>query len=193
MRLFVAIELPEDIREELVVVEEKLENFFKARWVAKDNIHLTLKFLGDVEEKMLEDIKKTVSEISQKNHRFDLTLEDIGGFPNLKRPRVLWIGVEQGKKNTMCLMEQLEKELTNFGIKPEKREKSPHITIGRVKGLAQRDTEKRQEDIHKLTYKSRVFRADAVSLIQSVLTPSGAVYTVLERYMLCSKDNIFKK
>jgi len=92
--------------------------------------------------------------------------------------------VEQGKKNTMRLMEQLEKELTKFGIKPEKREKSPHITIGRVKGLAQRDTEKRQEDIHKLTYKSRVFRADAVSLIQSVLTPSGAVYTVLGRYAL---------
>ena len=186
MRLFVAIELPEDIREELVAVEEKLKNFFKAKWVAKDTIHLTLKFLGDVEEKMLEDIKKTVSEISQKNHRFDLTLKDTGGFPNLEMPRVLWIGVEQGKKNTMGVMEQLEKELTKFGIKPEKREKSPHITIGRVKGLAQRDT-KKKEDIHKLTYKSRVFRADAVSLIQSVLTPSGAVYTVLGQYLFLQK------
>jgi 2'-5' RNA ligase len=184
MRLFIAIEIPEDIRNEVVAVEEKLGSFYRAKWVEKDNIHLTLKFLGDVEEKGLKDIKNIVSEISKKNSGFDLNLENIGGFPNLKRPRVLWIGVGQGKENTVSLIEQLEKEFARLGIQPEKRKKTPHITIGRVKGLIERGGEKEREDVNKLTYKSRVFRVDTVSIIKSVLTPRGAIYTVLERYMM---------
>lgn len=184
MRLFVAIEIPEDIRDELVAVEGKLAGIYRARWVNRDNIHLTLKFLGEVEEKRLGDTAKIVSEISKDNPGFDLNLENIGGFPNLKRPRVLWIGVERGKENAVLLMEQLEKRFVRLGIKPEKRAKNPHITLGRVKGLMQRPDDRGREDINNLTYKSRVFRADAVSLIKSALTPRGAIYTVLERYAL---------
>jgi len=184
MRLFVAIKIPEDIRDELVAVEGKLAGIYRARWVKRDNIHLTLKFLGEVEEKRLGDTAKIVSEISKDNPGFDLNLENIGGFPNLKRPRVLWVGVQRGEKNTVCLMEQLEKNFARLGIKPEKREKNPHITLGRVKGPTRSSDKKGRDGVNKLTYKSRVFRADAISLIKSELTPRGAIHTVLERYAL---------
>lgn len=185
MRLFIAIEVPDDIKNEVVALEEeRLANFYRAKWIEKENIHLTLKFLGEVEERRLEDVKKIVSEISKNNAKFDLNLKNLGGFPNLKRPRVLWIGVEEGKENIVYLMEQLETAFARFGIEPEKRKKTPHITMGRVKELIQRYGGKEQKEINKLTYESRVFKANSILLFKSVLTPKGAVHTVVEQYAL---------
>ncbi len=177
MRLFVAIEVPEDIRKEIFYIEEKLKEFYSAKWVEMANIHLTLKFLGEIEKERIEDVKRILKKISEGDTAFEINLERVGGFPNLKRPRVLWIGVNKGFEDVKGIMESLEEEFTKIGIEPEKRKKHPHITIGRVK-------KKEKKLSGEIDYESRIFEVKQISLIKSILTPKGAEHTTLERFVL---------
>ena len=184
MRLFIAIELPEDIKDEIVEIEEELRTFWSAKWVERDNIHLTLKFLGEIEDGRIEEVKRIVSETSQMNYRLSLNLENIGGFPNLKKPRIIWIGVREVEKRVVNIMENLEEKFIKFGIEPERKKKTPHITIGRIKGYLGKYSEKESKVIDGLIYKSRIFRVESISVIKSVLTPKGAIHTVIKQYPL---------
>jgi len=144
--------------------------------VERENIHMTLRFLGDVGEGILEDVKGLVSELEFAP--FSMELEGIGVFPNLGRPRVVWVGLTKGAEELAGIFNILEPALVGMGFKPEGRGFRPHITIARVR--SGRNRAQLVEEV--LNYRGDYFgefEARHVRLKKSVLTPRGPVYTTL--------------
>lgn len=189
MRAFIAIKLPSEIKEEIHKFQKSLKvacgersRTNGVRWVAPENIHLTLKFLGEINESQVESITSAINSsikgIKSFNTKgtFSISLSEFGAFPDFRRPRVLWLGVKEGKEELIQLMINLENSLCKLGIEQEKREPVPHITIGRAnQPIRVQSPELRLESI---------FLADAVYLIKSVLTPQGPIYTDLSANLL---------
>ncbi len=183
VRSFIAIELPEDIKAAL----QQLQNTLKAqsprevRWVDPGGIHLTLKFLGDVETERLEAITQAISEVTQKMPPFRLVLQGTGCFPNLRRPRVIWVGVQGDLEPLGRLQEGIEESMAALGFAREDRAYTPHLTLGRVReGARGHDVQRLGEQIGALKWQgSGEFSVGSVHLIRSDLTPRGAIYTKL--------------
>jgi len=144
--------------------------------VERENIHMTLRFLGDVGEGILEDVKGLVSELEFAP--FPMELEGIGVFPNLGRPRVVWVGLTKGAEELAGIFNILEPALVGMGFKPDRRGFRPHITIARVR--SRRNLAQLVEEV--LNYRGErfgEFEVRHVRLKKSVLTPRGPVYTTL--------------
>jgi 2'-5' RNA ligase len=142
--------------------------------VEDGNIHLTLKFLGDVDETQLERVKTVVS--SMDLNPFNLSMKGIGVFPNLRRPRTVWVAVTGGVSEITEIYRRLEDVLERLGFQREKRSFSPHVTIARVRDGRNRD--QLAEGIHEmrdLTFGS--FKVERIVLKKSVLTPRGPIYS----------------
>ncbi|HID94294.1 MAG TPA: RNA 2',3'-cyclic phosphodiesterase [bacterium (Candidatus Stahlbacteria)] len=184
MRTFVAIKIPKEIRDELTKLEDDLrEGVLREapiKWVEPQNIHLTLKFIGEVDEKKLEAIKTGLKRVLREFSPFRVSFSGVGGFPNLRRPKVIWVGVEEGKQTVISLATKIEDELERYGIPKEKREKSPHITIGRVKRPIVLDSKIEEE----LKFYAESFKVAEIFLIKSELTPKGPIYTDIASYHL---------
>jgi len=180
MRLFIAIDLPTQIRKALGDIQHDLRPLTdSARWVAPESIHITLKFLGEVPEKQLEDIDTALTGLSWKP--FNITVHGVGFFPGNRSPRVFWAGMEA--PTMKGLAEELDSRMERLGFEKEKRAFRPHITLARA-----RDT---RIDSALVTGASQyqehdfgAFTADRVFLIKSTLKPSGAVYEKLKEYLL---------
>lgn len=178
MRTFIAITLSEQIREGLrsqLNTVQKIDSGVK--WVKPENIHLTLKFLGDVEENSIDSIVDAINESVIYTEHFELSVQKAGAFPNMNRPKVLWVGINKGKERIIEFASKIDQHLFEMGFEKEKHKFSPHITIGRVKYL---------KNINQITSQlSRLFKNDEamivkdVKLIKSILKPSGAEYTPL--------------
>jgi 2'-5' RNA ligase len=184
IRCFIAIRLPEDI---LNTISDYLNDLRKltsnVRWVRPESIHLTLKFLGEVEPRSVERVKDQLSSISGLFSPFDLCFSGSGCFPGKKRPRVFWLGMEESTENTIFEIYQwIENRLQPLGFEKEKRRYSPHLTLGRVK---------RPENFSKLfAYLNEnpisrlVLGVKEIYFMQSLLKPSGAEYRVIDSYIL---------
>ncbi len=184
MRVFIAIELPSEVKEEISRLTEILANTgARVGWVKKDSIHLTLKFLGEAEEKVLRDVKERLEKLSLRMESFKIKVEGTGWFPeNVSNPRVLWIGVKYPEQ-LKTLWKEVEREMWEIGLKKEERDFSPHITIGRVKG---REGIGNVLEILK-KFKNHSFgeaRVKDIVLFQSILKPDGAEYMPLKRFPL---------
>jgi 2'-5' RNA ligase len=158
--------------------------------VPEANIHLTLKFLGQTHPQKLPEIKRRMGNIAGRNKRFQFSLGKIGVFPHLKNPRVLWLGVEEREAGLRTLQKKIEKSMAEMGFPEDTREQTPHITLARIKEVQKKN--KLQERIESFVRVSSNHPVDVtmVSLIESELTPSGAVYTVLERFHLNQLSSI---
>jgi len=147
------------------------------RWVAQENLHFTLKFLGAVEEEKIAPIIDTVERAVRPFEPFSLTAGGIGVFPDIRRPRVLWVGLEaQGLK---VLAQKMETTLEPLGFAPEGRAFKPHLTIGRWRNTAAK-TQRLEEVIDR--WKDQDFGQSTVAevvLFQSILKPNGVVYSPL--------------
>jgi len=141
-----------------------------------ENIHLTLKFLGDVDEGLLEEVKRVVASLSFEPFR--MALSETGAFPNLRRPRVIWAGVSEGVDELAAIYGELEAGFVGLGFKREGRRFSPHITIGRVRSGRNRDL-LMEEVLRHRDADFGGFMVGSVKLKRSVLTPRGPVYTTL--------------
>ena len=162
---------------------------FRASWAPPANIHLTLKFLGQTHPQKLPEIKRRMKNVAGRNQRFQFSLGKIGVFPHLKNPRVLWLGVEEEKARLGTLQKQVEKSMVGMGFPEDTREQTPHITLARIKEVRKKN--KLQERIESFVrVSSNPVDVTMVSLIESELTPSGAVYTVLERFRLNQHSSI---
>ena len=175
MRLFIAVELPEAAKQGLTRIQESLKRSCPrcpARWVSPENTHLTLNFLGDVDASRLPDVKEAVTQTSTAFEGFELALGDVGAFPSLERPRVLWVGM-RGDMNRLTL--------SALGFAPEARPFSPHLTLARVGDeVFSADRKRLGEAAAALTCSTDCAVAvHRLSLIRSQLTPGGPVYTVL--------------
>ena len=185
MRLFVAIELPDSIKQELVRLQEHIKKSCgscPARWVAPGNVHLTLNFLGDVSASKFDDLKRAVAQTSGGADGFDLTLAELGAFPNLERPRVIWVGIRGDLNRLLALQKNLEQSISALGITPENRPFSPHLTLARVGDEVFAADKKRLGAAAAGTGCGTdcSIPIRSVSLIRSQLTTGGPVYTVLD-------------
>jgi len=183
IRSFVAVNLDSALKESLAALIQEFRNRLRhARtrigWVNAVSLHLTLKFLGSVEEKKVPVILEKLKEAVSDARSFPMVFGDLGVFPNLNQPRVIWVGVKKGEKEICRLQKRVEDRLSELGFKPEKRGFSPHLTLGRIKALGSRGEVLRslkeldQPEIGGIN-------VTRVSLMKSTLTPKGAIYTEL--------------
>ncbi|MFA4854491.1 MAG: RNA 2',3'-cyclic phosphodiesterase [Candidatus Omnitrophota bacterium] len=182
MRAFIAIELPASIKDALSKIQDELKAVLpKVNWVKPQNLHLTLKFLGEISPGQLDAIKHIITEVSQGTAVFKIKLDDLGVFPDLRQARTIWIGINQ---DTIAkqIAGLLETKVAGIGIAKEKREFSSHITIGRIKIPLnpvdlERELKKAKNDV---VYANMEFNTGGITLFKSVLGPAGAAYTVLK-------------
>ncbi|MCQ9206380.1 MAG: RNA 2',3'-cyclic phosphodiesterase [Omnitrophica bacterium] len=183
MRTFVALELSDAVRAELERLQGKLGQVdADVKWVAPRNIHLTLKFLGDVEEGRIDEIKNALTRISSGEKAFEISLFRPGAFPGLDRPRVLWVGIDKGCAQVEKIASSAEEELEKIGFPKEKRPMSAHLTLGRVKSGKNKDALK--EKILSLEVRPVTSQINHITLFQSTLTPKGPIYSVLHKATL---------
>ncbi|MBW1742086.1 MAG: RNA 2',3'-cyclic phosphodiesterase [Deltaproteobacteria bacterium] len=179
LRAFIAISLPESVLQAIVNVQETLkESGLKIRWVRQEGIHLTIKFLGDIDRADVERIHSAMQQVTQVFSPLVLQGEGVGVFPDLKRPRVVWVGVSGEIKVLRALQRELEDQLDGLGFPKEKRSFKGHLTLGRIKGRT--DGVKLGEALRALgDFRTNPFTVQSVVLFQSDLRPDGAVYTRL--------------
>ena len=183
VRSFVAIELPEGLKEELVELIERLKSggHSEVRWVDPRGTHLTLKFLGDMAMDRLDDITLMVSEAARGISPFRLEVGELGVFPNPRRVRVAWVGVSGETDKLQQLQQRVESSLATLGFAAESRRFTPHLTLARVRD--QISSEERQrfgQVIEGTDFKARhKIEVDTVYLMRSQLTRQGAIYSRL--------------
>lgn len=182
IRAFIAIDLPADIQSQLGRVIESLKGpkTSAVRWVPSNNIHLTLKFLGDISPANLNVLCSLLDTESQRFSPFEIEIIGLGAFPNIRRPRVVWVGM-----NAPSALSQLQHSIDTgtqrLGYTSEERSFSPHLTLGRVSHNATpRDVQQIAEILAKTTVQSLGRHiVTTVRLYRSDLNPGGAVYTPL--------------
>jgi 2'-5' RNA ligase len=181
IRAFIAISLSPEIYRSLDQVmlhlQERLPDA-PVRWVVVKNIHLTIKFLGEVSISNLELLTKILHAEASHHQPFEISVGDLGAYPSIKRPRVIWVGVE-APPELHALQRGIETETTRLGYVRENRGFSPHLTLGRVSRSANSLDIRRISDILgncKVGYLGAA-RVQGVNLYRSDLQPSGAVYT----------------
>lgn len=181
MRVFVAIELSDDAKRALAALIQSLRNrrIDGLRLVRPEGIHLTLKFLGDVDASRVPRLTAALADASARHTPFRLTLTAPGFFPNADRARVLWVGVGGDMRPLIDLQRDVDENLAALGFAAEKRPFNPHLTIARMRDSAAHADRRRAADAlaaYPLPPCIAV-SANAVSLTQSDLRPGGAVYT----------------
>lgn len=175
IRLFVAIDIPDDARTALTEVEEELRRVSPpAKWVRPEGLHLTLKFLGYVDPERLPDLTAALTGAVSDFGRFAYRLESVGAFPSVRRGRVVWAGVGEGAADCVRLAELVDEAFKPLGFEPEKRAFTPHITLARYKVPARLDDAALTAAARLLPDKT--LAADRVTLFESRLKPSGATY-----------------
>ena len=189
MRAFVAIELSDDAKRALAALIQSLRNrrIDGLRLVRPEGIHLTLKFLGNIDASRVQPIAAALAAASARHTPFRLTLTAPGFFPNADRARVLWIGVGGELRPLIDLQRDVDETLAALGFAAEKRPFNPHLTIARMRDSAARADRRRAADAlaaYPLPPGIAV-SANAVSLMQSELRPGGAVYTRIVHAPLC--------
>jgi len=182
LRTFIAVDIGKATRDRAVALQEKLAQISSAvKWVEPENLHITLLFLGEVDDRTMPDVCRVVAEQAQQHHPFSLSIERVGCFPNPRRPHVLWLGVGQGTQELCALHDDLEPPLLALGCyRREERKYTPHLTLGRVK--ADRDGFALAPELPKrLAWDGGRTTVDEVLVFASVLEKDGPVYTVLGR------------
>ena len=184
IRTFIAIPLSDRIKEELSKLQEELKKSeAQVKWVRPEGIHLTLKFLGNVEEEKIREIEEAICRKTRKGSSFLLSLGCLGVFPDFRRPRVVWVGVEEGASKVKELAKIIEKALLPLGAKKEDHPFSPHLTLGRVKGG--KGIGRLKEILSSLEAKNLgSLNVHRIEIIKSQLTPKGAIYTTLRKIIL---------
>jgi RNA 2',3'-cyclic 3'-phosphodiesterase len=184
IRAFVAFPIPETITIRICDIQERLKSYrLPVRWVKPENVHLTLKFFGEISLSTVNDIGKVLEDTVRVYAPLMFFIKGLGVFPNIKKPRVLWIGISGDIKPLSEIQANLEINLEKKGFAKENRPFKSHLTLGRIKG-----------DIHPenlfdilrsfSNFTSEPFEAKELVLYKSELNPSGALYTKLQTVYL---------
>ena len=180
-RAFVAIDLPEYIRASIAAAQETLKTYgFRVKWVRPESIHLTLKFLGNIEVSRIDAIVNAMRLAVKGYDALHLNASGTGVFPNARRPRVIWVGLGGQLDPLISLQQTLDTHLAELGFAAETRPFKGHLTLGRIKAKVAAD--RLQEALDKLnSFESENFEADRIILFKSELRPGGAVYSKVAR------------
>ena len=186
MRVFIAIPIPPDVKAKLAAVQQEFRRLpILATWVRDAGVHLTLKFLGDVDPRRVDSIVACMLDTAREFHPFTLTVSGMGVFPHETRPRVLWAGIQDDSNQLPQLQSALEMRLAHRGFPAEGHAFTPHLTLARVKSISRAGEfiaclSRHREDAFGHT------DVDRLELIESQLHPSGARYSTLKAVHLSS-------
>lgn len=180
-RTFIAVDFPNQVIEKINKLQKSLNGSASSiiRWIKPENIHLTLKFLGEVELEKVQIIEKNLDIIANEIEPFHLNLERIGAFPNWGHPRIVWIGIEKSEP-LYLLVKEIEKKMVVLGCQREIKPFSPHLTIGRVRdNVSLEDLQMLEIKCHTLSRIEDQIMITKIHLYKSDLHPLGPVYTLL--------------
>ncbi len=180
MRTFFCIELLDEVTSRLKDIIASFANNTEAKvnWVDEENLHITMKFLGDIDQNKVETIKEKSKKAVGSVTPFPMTLDKVGVFPNLRRLRVIWVGSNEEPEEIHKLNQNLEEELEKIGFEPEGRKYIPHITLGRVKERNQSKVKPLANQVESYKIKEPIqAEAEGLTLMESKLTPEGPIYT----------------
>ena len=180
LRTFVAVELSGPVRaraEELIAALDGTAA--QVKWVEPHNLHITLKFLGDVHERAIIDVCRAVAQGAAEVEPFDLQLRGAGAFPNAARPRTVWLGAAEGTPEMVVLHDRVEAELAKLGFRKEHRRFQTHLTIGRVRGGGPGIAQLGERLQQHADFPAGRMTVDKLTVFASTLTPAGSIYDVL--------------
>jgi 2'-5' RNA ligase len=184
IRAFIAVELSSSLRDTLGELQEDLKRAgVEARWVRPQGIHLTLKFLGNIAAEQVQAVRSAMEEAVHGSKPIEARAGGVGAFPNERRPRVVWVGLEEPTGALVALQKRLDAALKPLGFKPENRPFKAHLTIARIKSpgrgaeVARALADQEDVDFGKIV-------VDKIVLYKSTLKPTGAMYTRLEEVAL---------
>ncbi len=186
MRLFIAFPLQREVEEKLGEMIAQLRNQGgRVKWVAPQNIHLTARFLGDTDERLVERLVSLIDDTAAKYSPVDAMIDKLGAFPNLSRPRVIWAGLHGNTEVLAKVARELELSVRKLRFEPEKRGFKAHLTLGRVKdpsGLTSLTSYMQGFDLEEIP-----LTFDRLTLFKSTLTPQGPIYDRLHEAMFGGK------
>ncbi|MBI3321626.1 MAG: RNA 2',3'-cyclic phosphodiesterase [Candidatus Omnitrophica bacterium] len=179
MRAFIGIALPDDIRGALAVLQQELAGAqADVRWVLASHLHVTLKFLGEMTDAQRQAVEALLERVAARESAFLLGLSGAGAFPSIQAPRVVWVGLSEGREAVARIGQAIEDEIRLIGLRREDRPLTPHLTLGRVRSSKRRSalTQRLQESAWEVP---SPWRVTSLTLYQSVLGSAGPRYTVL--------------
>ncbi|MDD5337880.1 MAG: RNA 2',3'-cyclic phosphodiesterase [Dehalococcoidales bacterium] len=183
IRSFIAIELPEEVKKALSDLQNKFKKSgsLPVKWVDPGNIHLTLKFLGDVDADSVEGILKAMEEAVKGAASFNIEVKGLGVFPNMNRIQIVWVGLHGELEKLGDLQKKLETNLKPLGFMPENRPFTPHLTLARVRDFARPEERQRLGRlVSEADFEEKhVINVTSLNLMKSVLTREGPIYSRL--------------
>jgi 2'-5' RNA ligase len=181
IRCFLAFELPLDIKRMVKDISEDVRRSrLDLKWVKVDNIHLTVVFMGNIRIEDVQAIGEEAGDVCVGFEPFDIALKGLGVFPNMRRPRVLWLGLEMETERVSAFRDSLQERLLDFGVNEEKRAFTPHLTLGRFRKPERHDTLLGDIISRYADIKGPVGRLEELVMFKSELRPGGAEYTRLK-------------
>lgn len=184
-RIFIAIDVSEDakrfVAEHISLLRREFPDL-RVNWERAEKLHLTLKFLGETEIVLLEQLKRRISLDAASVESFCFTITGSGVFPGVRNPRVLWLGIQEHSGNLRKLQRSIDKSCVALGFKPEQREFKPHLTIGRI-----RDSQMAHKLVNfhlETKFEDRMVEVREVIIYESLLSPQGSAYEVLSKHPL---------
>ena len=180
IRAFVAVPLPPGWIDRLLAVQKTLQRrlpFAAVRWTKPGQIHLTVRFFGDIPAREIQNLVLALRAASQGVAPFLLGIDKPGGFPNLKAPRVIWLGLTRDLDSLVNLQARIERATRAWGEQPEARDFHPHLTLARIKGASPRECQQISERLAELALAGfDPFRVQQFDLLSSELLPEGPIY-----------------
>lgn len=189
LRCFIAIEIPETIRRAIAVITDNLkQSGADVKWLADENIHITLQFLGATEDSVVPRIEETLRKILSPYSPFYITISRVGSFPGGRRPRVLWIGIDESVP-LVNLQKDIADGMLKFGYPKEERGFTPHVTIGRVRSNRNiPQLIRRLDEIGIVSFSG--LEVERIVLMKSELKPSGAKHYTLAEIPFGRRNNV---
>lgn len=183
IRTFICIEVPGSIKERIATLQQTLrQHDAKISWVKPSNIHLTLRFLGDVAAVRIPAVGAAVERAALQSRPLEIEAGTTGCFPSVKRPRVFWVGLPAVPDALADLHGWIEEELAREGFPPDDRRFSPHLTIGRVR--SPQNASRVAEDLIATGFERESFHAAKVVVMRSDMNPGGSIYSPLFHLVL---------
>ncbi len=194
MRAFIAVNIPVELKQNLQEEIDRLRVLIRGesvRWVRPEGIHLTLKFLNEISNSSLGEIRQTLEREIEKHPPCTLRVGGFGCFPNRRKPRVLWIGITEDEGTLAQVQSSIHEKLVPLGFEKEGRPFHPHLTLGRVRrNVSRSDLTQLQDAVNEFVVgQIGQFEVREIHLIESILKPSGAEYFPLGEYTLGSKGD----
>jgi len=180
MRCFIAVPVPEELKEKVIEVQDKIEQSgADLKLVEKKNLHFTVKFLGEISDKQIEEVKQFLDDLGESS--FEISIKGLGVFPSEDYIKTIWLGVEKNREKLLELVGKINQDLDE--VRKEKRKPEAHLTLARVKSA------KKKEKLKRLIKELKgieigQMKVDSLKLMVSELTPEGPKYRVLAKFNL---------